>query len=675
MLIISLILFFIPSVFLTVRVFGKLELARLIVVFYLVVFTVNVIIFQALSLLGRMNDRGVYLALQVSLCLIISLVCLYRFRFPTREQILTIFHRMGTGETILLICIVLILAGIFMVGIRTAPNNTDSLNSHLLRIYYWIQHGSMENWTASWYPQIIYPINAHLQGTWLFLLGRSEKLFFLVQWFSLVTILSITYEITKFLGFSTIKALISCLVGLSFPVVLLQTYSFQGDLTVTALVMAGIFLFLLFQKSRGMVELFGALLSIALALGTKQTAFFVFPVLFCFVFIWLFREKNFKLLASIFITFFMLFLILSGYKFIQNQIETGSLLGNPKASDVGSMLSQDVLIKFRYNMPRLFYDFISFDGIPKLLRETLIEKKADLFAALDQRTGLGLETTNYLKSGFTDRERFFYNRIPALGEDTAWFGPLSFLLLPLAIGIGLFSKKYLVRGYSIFALIFGVFYAILIVLQWPGWDPYEGRYFILGLIPALPLVSVLIPDNRGWQRFCVVTLTCIVVVLAFNTLIFNSVKPILTYQNLQRFYNNQVANIDENNPVTRVVKKGISTVVFQLMDTSPTGEGILTSTRLQQVYYSNKSTFNDAAFILKTVPANSPVSIYNPGFSLEYGLFGENMTRKLFPLKSMQDYDGKTYLVLLNPVDNEIMIRWNLIAANQNYSIFFGPKP
>jgi hypothetical protein len=60
---------------------------------------------------------------------------------------------------------------------------------------------------------------------------------------------------------------------------------------------------------------------------------------------------------------------------------------------------------------------------------------------------------------------------------------------------------------------------------------------------------------------------------------------------------------------------------------------------------------------------------------MEFGLFGENMTRKLFPLRTLQDYDGLSYLVVPNPIDADAMAQWKLVASNNNYSIFFGANP
>lgn len=675
MLVISLLAFLATSLFVCIWAYQRISFNKILLIFFLTVFSINILIFEIMSLLHRMNDAGLYLLLQAVLCGGLIVFLMLRKNGLKGLSWKHPFADFQPLDYVLVTCLVLILGGFFFIGISTAPNNSDGLNHHLLKIYYWLQHGSLESWPASWYPQLIYPVNEHFQGAWLFLLERSEKLFFLVQWYSLVLITTITYEIARQLKFSITKALLGALISLSFPVALLQTYSFQGDLAVTALVMGCIYLGFSYRETQRLPELLGALLALALALGTKQTAFFVLPAICGLGIYWISRGRIPRKHIPYLALFAVFFLVFSAFKFVQNQRETGSILGYPNVSDVGSMISADTPEKVRYNFPRLLYDFIGFDGMPERSRREFIQLKAGFFRSIDKTLNLNLEGTKYLKYGFGDQEQFLYDRFPQLSEDTAWFGPLVFLLLPLALGLGLFSKSALVREYSVFVLILSLSYGFLIVLQWPGWDPYEGRYFILGMVPILPLIATLIPNRKGWQGPIVGVITFSVLVLAFNTLLFNSSKPILPYQYLQRFSVKQVANYSENNFLRRTIKKGINALVFRLMDNSPEGESIYGITRLQQVYYANKPALEDVRFILRVVPEKEPISLFSPGYSLEYGLFGENMTRKLFPLRSLQDYDGKSYLVLPNPVDAETTIRWNLIAANQNYSIFFGAEP
>lgn len=673
MLLFSLLFYLTTSFFICTWAFQQISPGKFLLSFFITVFSINVLIFEILALLHRFNDPWFFLALQILLCSILIALIVTRRRFSFKGIFQWRKNHFSSLDYVLIICIILILGFFFIVGITTAPNNLDSLNHHLLKIYYWLQHGSLESWAASWYPQLYYPVNAHFQGTWLFLLGRSEKLFFLVQWFSLVLIITLIYEIARTLRFTQTQALASALVGLSFPVVLLQTYSFQGDLIVTSLAVICIYLLFSYFENKNLFELLGAILALALALGTKQTAFFFLPVIGVFGLYWVIRGRILREHVPYLLLFVAFFLIFSAFKFIQNQRETGSFLGNVKVE--GSIIAESNIAKIKYSIPRDLYEFISFDGLPKKLQQDLNQGIVPIFRFIDHHLGLGLEEPKYLYFGSSEDEVFRYDRTLELSEDTAWFGPIGFILLPLAFGFSLISKEYRVREYAVFALIVYISYGFLVILQRPGWNPYEGRYFILGLAVCLPLVSILIPSRKGWKELVVGLLTFCVMVLAFNTLIFNSSKPILTYQNLQRFSIKQVANLSENDSFQGIIKRGINSLIFRLMDNSIQGEGIYDSSRIQQIYYSNKSTLIDMRFLLDFIPAHETIALLNPGFALEYGLFGENITRKLIPLKNLGEYDRRFYLVVPNSMDKSAFVGLLLIGANENFSIYKGNAP
>ncbi len=287
MLILSILIFAYTAFLVSKWVFKEISPGKFLIVFYLTVYSVNVLVFEFLSLIHRLNDKSLFILVQALLCGMIVLALKYWGDVSLLPRISFRWVNWGAGEYILFSFIALIMGGFFNVGIMTSPNNLDSLATHLLRIYYWLQHGSLESWPASTQFQLYYPVNAHFQGTWLFLLGGSEKLFFLVQWFSYLVTLILTYEIGIFLGNRRVVAIFCALLCLGLPVALLQTYSFQGDLTVAALILAGIYFLYTYRYAGEPPLLFAALLSLTLAMGTKQTAYFTLPVLIGFGIYWL----------------------------------------------------------------------------------------------------------------------------------------------------------------------------------------------------------------------------------------------------------------------------------------------------------------------------------------------------------------------------------------------------
>ena len=667
----SLILYLVPSVLLTIRLHGRFEPGRWIVLFFLIVFASNVIIFQILTVLGIINRPGLYLTLEVAICVLLAFACLYKSAPPTRDQFNSSFAGFSRTEAFLVVCFFAILGGFFIVGITTAPNNLDSLRNHLPRIYYWLQHGSTSSWPATWYPQLFYPVGAHYQGMWLFLLGRSENLFFMVQWFSLVTITALVYLTARLLGYSRLAGLTTALIGLSFPAMLLQTYSFQGDLTVSALGMASVYFLFAYRKDLQLWNIGASFLALALALGTKQTAVFLLPAFAIFFTWWVINgrlvRKHLIPALGLLIGFLILF---TSAKYIQNWLEVGSPMGNFETINTELDPGGSRLQKLVFNVPRYVYGFISVDGLPAQMETSLQTAKAEIFRAIDTRFQLRMESEEYLLRGYDPDERFQFDRKNPLSEDTSWFGPLSFLLLPAAILLGLVSKDGFRKQYAVFSLILILIYFTLVMMTRSGWQPYQGRYFILPVVVSLPLVGGLFPINKKAETVMVILLSFFVIFTAVNTFLFNRSKPLLTYTNLTRFaLDHDPKNTTAGGPKT-ILDQIVYSSALRLSLQAPQDKPIYSEGWLEQVYYQNKDSLPKVSWVLNNIPDASSLSFYNIGYAMEYGLFGRNRTRDLLPLASLKQYDGNTYLLVSRMAGTSLIGRYPLKAESDELLIF-----
>ncbi len=327
MLILSILIYSYTAFLAGKWVFKELTVGKFLITFYLVAYSVNILIFGILAAFHRLNDKPLFILVQVIMCSLIVLILRLAGGVSLKPSLSLRWNNWRAGEYVLFSCMAIIMGGFFFVGINTSPNNLDSLATHILRIYYWLQHRSLESWPASTQFQLYYPVNAHFQGTWLFLLGGSEKLFFLVQWFSYLITLVLTYEMGILLGSRRVVAMFCALVCLGLPVALLQMYSFQGDLTVAALILAGIYFLYTYRYADEPPLLFAALISITLALGTKQTAYFALPVLISFGFYWL-RNTGLKVKSWVVIAVTIAMIgLFAVNKNIQNIQETGKVFG------------------------------------------------------------------------------------------------------------------------------------------------------------------------------------------------------------------------------------------------------------------------------------------------------------------------------------------------------------
>ena len=672
MLIVSIFIYLIFSLFHYPRFFEKASFSRILLIFFLSVFSINVLVSEFLSLFHLLNHPWIYLGTQTVICLIISLL-VQRFSPLTKQNYKSVFDFANFHITLFEIFLFTIISatfiGFFAVGITTPINNIDSLATHLPRIYYWLQHGSLDYWSTINQFQLVYPINAHIQGLWLFLFGSSENLFFLVQWFSLIIISASTYEISRALGFSKTQAMMSTLIGLSLPIVLLQTFSFQGDLTVTALVMVFVVFILFFARTDQMKFLWTAILSILLAIGTKQSAYITLPLSFLLIFYLLIRKKCVK---RFFLRSWLLIVLtfaFASFQFIQNMIQTNSLIGmNWKPTEQYTTFEQ-LQQKIIYVIPRYIYQFIGIEGLPRSITPAVMQYKADFFKAILNPLELDLEKKIFLQPGFDLMETFQYNSYPLLSEDTAWFGPMAFLLIPLAVILTFFSKNKLRRNYCLFSFVYSVIYFCLVFLQRPGWDPYQGRYFILGLYPLIPIVSILIPKQKILQKIISTVLITCSVVLIFNTLLKNDTKPIITAKSQNDFIHQKIDPLPESTFLQFFIKKTLYKITY------PSGfenlrRYIYGQKYYDQLFYTNNISVKDIEFVNNIIPDGTPIIVMIQNNPLEYALFGINRSRSLYPIIDL-DEASPGYFIVSNVIEITLTPNMRLIETNGNFSIYF----
>lgn len=557
MLISSAFLYFFLSLLITCSFSVRLNLPKMLISFYLITYTCNVIIYQLLSLVDLLSQRWLVIVFQIILLVIAHLILIKSKRLNYRSiksKLIGLFSGLQPSEYIMTFFIVAILGLFFFVGISTPPNNQDSLHTHLPRIYYWLQHGSFNYWNATTTSQLTTPINSNIQGLWIFLLSRNENLFFLVQWFSLVAIIACVYEIAVFLSFSSSSALFSILISLTFPVLTIQTYSFQGDLTVATLFMIAILFILKTQDQNGFLFFLTAVLAICLAIGTKQTSFFVLPVLAVYMLFYLF--KRFTVIASLKIMgiSLIIFFVFSSYTYIQNYLFTKQVFGYYDTGKTAFSYMENLNNKAKYVFPRYFYQAISVEGLPRYVQTDLLRIKGNLFKSYLIPRGINLESEEHIQPGSSDNEKFNYYSLPYMNEENSWFGILAFPIAMVTLILSIFSQKKIIRNYALFVIALSVIYTIFIFLQRPGWDPYQGRYFILILAPLIPLFSIVIPRRQPWNSVVIFTLLPGIMFLALNIFFTNSSKPIINSRQIYSFQSKYILPLPDDTRLEIIAK-------------------------------------------------------------------------------------------------------------------------
>ncbi len=83
---------------------------------------------------------------------------------------------------------------------------------------------------------------------------------------ALIVVVLMIYEIAILLGATPFAALFAALASLCYPVILLQTYSYQGDVFVAALALVSVFFLLRYFRGDQQIDLAFSLLALAVAL-------------------------------------------------------------------------------------------------------------------------------------------------------------------------------------------------------------------------------------------------------------------------------------------------------------------------------------------------------------------------------------------------------------------------
>lgn len=669
MIIASLLIYTFFSLFLTISLYGLFNLAKFIQIFFLTSFGINVIIYLGLDLFKTINEPLLFLFIQVVVCTFLSLIVRHRWKLSLpkyKNRLKVSYSDFKWFDYTIIVIIGVVFFAFFVVGITTPPNNLDSLDpTSLTRVFYWIQEGSLDYGKLTGLASLLDPLFFHIQGVWLFTLGKSENLFFLVQWFSLVVSAVTIFKISRSLHFSITNSLISSLVGLSLPVVLMQTYSFQGDLTVAVLVLVCFSFVIDWFNSNSKLDLFGAGLAFLLALGTKKAAFLSIPIISIFILFWLIsRLKNKKIIPWVSISTGAL-LIVSIIFGVQMIIRQGGVLAGVHLIYDYQVSSSKITEKVQYNYPRYLYQLIGLDGLPRVLQNDLNPIKTELFQKIIVPSSIDLQKDIYLQPGFNETEKFLYNMPFILNEDGAWFGPLAFLFIPISIIFSIFSKNKHRKMYAILISFFFVMYFLMVIIQRPGWDPYQGRYFILAILPMIPLVSILIPEKRIWKTLLLILIIPISFFLSINTFLANNSKPIINQGTFWRLE----MSIPENTTFRRNVKNYLVPSIEKVAESALNRRLFYHCPYWDQVYYSDYGYLLAITYFDSLIPDEATVSISIPPSALDYGLFGKNKDRKLIHVNNI---DEVSYGYFITNSESQISISKDieLLGDNGEYKVY-----
>jgi hypothetical protein len=158
----------------------------------------------------------------------------------------------------------------------TPANDWDAMTYHLARAAFWIQQHAVGYVPAGGDLRIdVNPPNAEIGSAFTMILSESDRIVGIVEFAAALATALGVYGIASRIGLPRNEALFGALAFLSLPVIMLQSSSTLNDLVVASFLVASTY----FLLGTLRVELVLGGVSVAMAVGTKYTAYIALPLL------------------------------------------------------------------------------------------------------------------------------------------------------------------------------------------------------------------------------------------------------------------------------------------------------------------------------------------------------------------------------------------------------------
>lgn len=615
----SIILLLLTTLFFSAQLRLK-RLSEAILAWALVGFACLVFVFTIANQLKGLGSQHLVLGLQAGLLLVsaVSWLLAQRPKIIPESQVdinLGAFckERKNWFLLILAICVAGVLLLSAVLNYIVPPNNNDALSYHVARIVRWMQQGSTSPWETPFFWQLSFPLNAQLVYLWTLLFTNSDHFIAFIPMIAGLLTSLIIYLLAQELGFSRRNAVFSALIWLTLPVVQLHLTSVRHDLISTWLFLSTFYFFHRWGKTREFAYLLLSALALALVVGTNFSIAAYLPGMVLMLLLgFVFYRYSFKQVLQWVGVTLLCFLLFSSPIYVSNAIYFGSPLG-PDAAQMTSAAVAEEMPLGKYiivNATRWFYQLLDFSWLPKPVQQALISAKAWLARLVFTPLGLNLEGD----IATLDAHRFTWGRLYQLQEDEAWFGLIGGLLIfptSLAAFVQGLKRKDILR---IMPFVFFLTVLVTCSLIRPGWTPFDGRYF-------MPLAAMCTAFLPLWlQGKSAKGVEAIVVAVS----IFSMAMVVLF------------------NPAKQVIG----------------GAAIWKMNRIDMLTRQSYSS-KEMLYLAEAIPSGATVGVAaKPQNYQEYGLFGEDFSRKVVNIDPIENIENLEWLdargvkyLLVNEID------------------------
>ena len=642
-------LFVISSSYLITSILRPKKIENTILYFILIAISQVIISIESLSLLKQINISG----LLIINFIIFTTGFLFRLKKSSGYADISIFkvikdakifQSLKQDKILLILFLFFCFSSLisFFFTLTTPTTSSDSLAYHLARIGFWLQNNSLAHFETSSIRQIVFPINSEIMILWPMIFLKRDYLAIMNEYLAYWGCLFVVFSFLKYLKFSTKRILWAIFILASLPAVILESSSAQTNLIMGFLLFCSLYLFVFGTREKDKTAVIFSAISYAIALGTKNTAFFFIPVFGIIYLIISVKESGrafYKPLLIFMSAIIPAFIILSSYNYILNFIDFGNPFG--PVSFIYKHSGSFGIKSFITNMIKYFFLFFDFTGIRegKYLSPILMNIKDGIFHFW------GLKTTDGLAFKDLNRVNLVFH------ENYSTFGILGFLLiLPLIFKsvfnkINFFNNKRFYIGLT--ALVTIIFLFSISSLM--GFSFWNNRYLITAIVLSSP---VIIFSYSRKINFLKIIISLIAVYYYFFTPLINLSKPFFEVLNVM-LNSNSFSDFREDARL-----------------------------RYDNRYFKGRTSFFALIkYLKKTVPDNSRIGLIFSEYAYYYPFFEANSTWKIYQIsydrlvatKNFNDYD---FIIFAN---DRQYIDFNRKKAVYNYVvkdkiIFYKPE-
>jgi Dolichyl-phosphate-mannose-protein mannosyltransferase len=416
-------------------------------------------------------------------------------------------------DFIMVIILGLILLALFVVAVKSTPNNNDSLLYHMSRVMHWAQNRSLGFYPTAYEAQLINPIFAELSILNLRSLWGNDQVANLVQWFSMIGALIGVSVVAKVLGAGRRGQWAAVAFAASVPMGILQATSTQNDYVVGFLLITAVYFVALAEKRELFIDE-SVSLGAAMGLGilTKGTAYpYFLPVVIWFGFNLLRKYKFRQMMVQGLLITFIVVALNSGY-WMRNIITYGSPLGPSDFFSGHTNLRNNPGFYISSLTKNILLNFTTPPSYS--LNDSIIHWYRNTFSHLDPNAGKFI-----LVWGWNH-------------EDMAG-SPLQVMLVPVTLALlFLFRKRVAepaIKWYVCVAL--GTFLALVYVLKF---DTYGMRYHLPFWIAFAPLFGVALALVKVDKLVNIIMLGLLLTALPY--VIFNRTRPLISMRAVREAY-------------------------------------------------------------------------------------------------------------------------------------------